>query len=296
MAEEASKREADVGPTLRENFHEWVGAFMAAHFDNPHSRRRYGYAWARVSDFLRREGIRHPAEVRYAHAARYMAWRMSEGGLCNANTARLELKLWSFVMAEAMRREFCPANPLALAHVPRRPPKAKRELSAEDFAAARRAFAARKAAPWMLTVFETCAHLGCRFAEADLGREDVDFEAGLVWLTDAKRQDTDPRKRFAVPLPPALASILKAALEARPRTSPRLTGEQNRQFNKTLKAACGATSHSLRVSFITRCHRAGLSEAYAMRLVNHSTRLVHALYTKLGAADVKGASARVPSP
>jgi integrase len=226
-----------------------------------------------------------------------MAWRTgAEGGPCLANTARLELKLWSFVMAEAARREFTESNPLALAKVPRAPAPPKKELTPADFAAARRAFAARKTAPWMLTAFEICAHLGCRFSEADLGREDVDFATGLVWVTDAKRAVTDPRKRFAVPMPLPLQKTLKRALRSRERTTPKLVGEQNRQFNRTLKAATGATSHSLRVSFITRCHRAGLSESQAMRLVNHSSRLVHAVYSKLGVGDAREAAARVPAP
>jgi hypothetical protein len=89
---------------------------------------------------------------------------------------------------------------------------------------------------------------------------------------------------------------IKQVFEKCDRTSGRLTGDQNRVFNSILKAACGATSHSLRVSFVTRCHRAGLSESQAMRLVNHSTRLVHAVYSKLNLSDARAAAALVPPP
>lgn len=291
MAEEATKKEAQTAPQ-QGAFSEWAGQYLEAHFANAHSKKRYDLAWRRCLEWMRLRGVRHPAEVRYEHAAEFMEWRKAAGA--SHNTARLELKLFSFVMQEAMRREVCVKNPLALAKVARTPPKPKKELEPGEFEAARRAFAGR--APWMLTVFEVCAHLGCRFAEAEFGREDVDFGQKVIWLTDLKRKDGDPRKRYAVPMPEGLAAHLKEVFKTRDRTSGRLTGDQNRVFNSVLKGACGATSHSLRVSFVTRCHRAGLSESQAMRLVNHSTRLVHAVYSKLNLNDARAAAALVPPP
>lgn len=291
MAEEASKKEAQAAPQ-QGAFCEWTAAYLESHFANVRSRKRYDVAWQRCLEWMRLRNVRHPAEIRYEHAADFMEWRKEHGA--SHNTARLELKLFSFVMQEALRREICVKNPLALAKVPRTPAKPKKELDIEDFAAARAAFATR--APWMLTVFEICAHLGCRFNEAEFGQEAVDFGQKVIWLTDSKRKEGDPRKRYAVPLPAGLEAHLRQVFESRPRTSGRLTGDQNRVFNSVLKGACGATSHSLRVSFVTRCHRAGLSESQAMRLVNHSTRLVHAVYSKLNLDDARAAAALVPPP
>ena len=291
MAEEASKKEAQSAP-MHGAFTEWTAAYLEAHFANAHSKKRYELAWQRCREWMRERNIRHPAEIRYEHATDFMDWRKAQGA--SHNTARLELKLFSFVMQEALRREIAQRNPLALAKIARTPAKPKKELTTEDFASARAAFAGR--APWMLTVFEICAHLGCRFNEAEFGAEDVDFKQKIVWLIDSKRKDGDPRKRYAVPLPESLAAHLREVFEKRPRTSGRLTGDQNRVFNSVLKSASGATSHSLRVSFVTRCHRAGLSESQAMRLVNHSTRLVHAVYSKLNLDDARAAAALVPPP
>jgi site-specific recombinase XerD len=291
LAEEASKKEAQAAPQ-QGAFSEWTATYLENHFANARSKKRYDLAWQRCLEWMRVRNIRHASEVKYEHAADFMDWRKDQGA--SHNTARLELKLFSFVMQEALRREICVKNPLALAKVPRTPPKPKKELALEEFAAARAAFADR--APWMLTVFEICAHLGCRFNEAEFGKEDVDFGQKIIWLTDSKRKEGDPRKRYAVPMPEGLAKHLQAAFKKRDRTSGRLTGDQNRVFNSVLKAACGATSHSLRVSFVTRCHRAGLSESQAMRLVNHSTRLVHAVYSKLNLNDARAAAALVPPP
>ena len=291
MAEVASKREALTAPR-HGDFVEWAPAYLESHFENVRSRKRYELAWSRCLEWMRVRNLRHPADVRYEHAHDFMDWRKGQGA--SHNTARLELKLFSFVMQEALRRELCTKNALALAKVARTPPKPKKELSSEDFAAARAAFADR--AKWMRTVFEICAHLGCRFNEAEFGKQDVDFVEGVIWLNDSKRKEGDPRKRYAVPLPVGLAGHLKEVFKKRDRTSGRLTGDQNRVFNSILKKACGATSHSLRVSFVTRCHRAGLSESQAMRLVNHSTRLVHAVYSKLNLSDARAAAALVPPP
>jgi hypothetical protein len=290
-AEEASKREALAAPR-HGDFIEWAPAYLEAHFENARSRKRYELAWSRCVEWMRGRNLRHPADIRYEHAHEFMEWRKKQGA--SHNTARLELKLFSFVIQEALRRELCTKNALALAKVARTPAKAKKELSPEDFAAARAAFADRAA--WMLTVFEICAHLGCRFNEAEFGKEDVDFEQAIIWLNDSKRKEGDPRKRYAVPMPSGLAQHLEQVFKSRERTSGPLTGDQNRVFNSILKPACGATSHSLRVSFVTRCHRAGLSESQAMRLVNHSTRLVHAVYSKLNLSDAQAAAALVPPP
>lgn len=296
MAEEESRREAQVAPTRDGAFVSWVPDFIERHYTNARSRKRYGLAWARIAEWQRLRRIRHPAAVRFEHVQDFLDWRTDKGA--SKNTARLELKFFSSIMQEAMRRELSEKNPLALAKIPRKAPKVKKELTSEDFIAARAAFTAREGAPWMLTAFEICSHLGCRFSESEFGPEAVDFERKMVTIVDSKREDTDPRKSFCVPLPDTLASHLKAVFEKRQRTTPPLdkSGEHNRQFNITLKAATGATSHSLRVSFITRCHRAGLSESQAMRLTNHSTRLVHLIYSRLNFSDAQAAAALVPPP
>ena len=291
LAEEASRREAQLAP-VSGSFTEWAPAYLAEHFANVRSRKRYELAWARCVEFMRLRNLRHPADIRYEHAADFMSWRKAAGA--SHNTARLELKLFSFVMQEALRRELTTKNPLALAKIARTAPRPKKELTSADFAAARAAFSAR--APWMRTVFEICAHLGCRFNEAEFGHADVDFKEKIIWLIDSKRKEGDPRRRYAVPMPAPLAKHLASVFKKRDRTSGRLTGDQNRVFNSILKKATGATSHSLRVSFVTRCHRAGLSESQAMRLVNHSTRLVHAVYSKLNLSDARAAASLVPPP
>jgi hypothetical protein len=150
----------------------------------------------------------------------------------------------------------------------------------------------------MRTVFEMMLHLGCRFAETSIPLENIDLTRDIIHLIDSKRADGDPRKLYAVPLPANLRPYLIALKNSgKARTVPLLTREDNRRFNIILKeATAGATSHSLRVAFISRCHRAGLTELQAMRLVNHSTQLVHRIYSRLGVEDVRAAMAAMPQP
>jgi hypothetical protein len=284
--------EGMIGPTHGEEFSAWVPGYIASHYSNERSRKRYSHVWERLDEWLRRNKIRHPRELKYQHAGEYLEQR--EAGGAAHNTARMEVKFLSFLMAEAIRREFADRNAIALARISIDAPKEKKDLSDEDIEAARATF--RDEAAWMGRVFEILLHLGCRFAEASIPWERVDFEAGTILIEDSKRQEGDPKKLFLAPLGQQLADYLRPLQKKGSRTVPPLTGEMNFRFNYRLKLACGATSHSCRVSFISRCHRAGLSETEAMRLVNHSTRAVHRIYSRMSIEDARKSLQRVPEP
>ena len=292
---EMIKRSSDeglVGPVHGEEFSAWVPAYISSHYTNARSSKRYTHVWERLDEWLRENRIRHPRELKYQHAGEYLAHREAEGAA--HNTARMEVKFLSFVMSEAIRREFADRNTIALKRIEIAAPREKKELSDDDIAGARAAFA--KEAPWMGRVFEILIHLGCRFAEASIPWESVDFEAGTIQIADSKRKVGDPKKLFLAPLGDQLAAYLKPLAKPGERTVPPLSGEMNFRFNYRMKAACGATSHSCRVSFISRCHRAGLRETEAMRLVNHSTRMVHRIYSRMSIDDAKNSMRRVPAP
>lgn len=291
LCDEQSEREAKIKPETDGEFVRWVPEYLRTHYNRSNSLKRYEAAWQRISEWLKLRKIRHPRQIRYQHAADFMAWR-KETGVAH-NTARLELKFFSFVMTEAMRREFTESNPLSLAKVEISPSKEKPELTLGMLRAARAAFANRP--KWMRTVFEICANIGCRFAEASIPMERVDLAKKIVFLTDSKRSENDPRRLHCVPINDQLAAYL-ATLSGQERTTPPLTGDMNRLFNEAMKKATGTTSHSLRVSFITRCHRSGLTESQVMQLVNHSSRLVHRVYTRLNVEDARNSMLRVIPP
>lgn len=289
-----SSEEGKIGPTRGEEFSVWAPTYINAHYRNPNSLKRYKLVWERLDEWLRDHGVRHPREVKYEHADGYMVWRKEQGA--SHNTARMEVKFLSFIISEAIRREFADRNVIGLARIVIAAPKEKKDLSDSDILLARAAFAGKENG-WMSVVFEILVHLGCRFAESSIPWDRIDFGEKTILIEDSKRQLEDPRKLFMVPMSDQLTGYLRKIKETgTDRTVPTLTGEMNFRFNYELKKACGATSHSCRVSFISRCHRAGLSESEAMRLVNHSTRMVHRIYSRMSIADARRSMLRVPAP
>jgi site-specific recombinase XerC len=294
MADEHSKREAQVGNLADGSFAAWVPAFLQHNYDNPRSLIRYSAAWSKVWAFLKAKGIHHPRQFRWEYVSDYLRERKLQG--VKHNTARLEIKAFGTIMQEAKRRDYCENNPLIGNRIEKEPSKEKPKLSIAQLEKIRKHLKTRP--PWMLTVFEIQANLGCRFNECSIRKEDVDFRKKRILMTDSKRKPNDPRKRYLVPLKdPAFIKYLKGILKNSDLTIKPLTGDDNTRFNKELNSVCkGATSHSLRVSFVTRCHQADLSEHLAMRLVNHSNSLIHQIYSKLDFTDVVKAARKVPPP
>ena len=293
LADEHSKREAQVGNLADGNFAAWVPTFLQDNYTNTHSRVRYTAAWSRVSSFLKEKGINHPRQFRWDHVGDYLRERKIQG--VKHNTARLEIKAFGTIMREAVRREYCERNPVSDGKIEKNPTKEQRVLTIEELDLIRKHLKTRPS--WMLTVFEIQSHLGCRFNECSFSKTNVDFKKKQILMVDSKRKPTDPRKTYLVPMPSTLAKYLRKALKNQEATVKRLTGDDNTRFNKELDSVCaGASSHSLRVSFVTRCHQAGLSEHAAMRLVNHSNTIVHQIYSKLNVTDVFKAAQKIPPP
>jgi hypothetical protein len=297
LTAKTSTEEIIAKPRSGENFSEWVPDYISDHYTTkPLTQRRALYFWRTIRVFLHENGIRHPKEIRYEHASLYMAWRKGKDGNHAAhNTARNEVKFLAFIINEAIRRDLADRNPIALARIELAPAKPKREITDKEINAFRAEF--RKEEAWMATAFELLINLGCRFNEARVAKDRIDFNRLTIQLTDSKRDALDPRKYFTTPISKQLAEFLKGIPWYDSHTMPEPTRMMNRNFNRALnRSASGVTSHCCRVSFISRCHRAGLSEHEAMRLVNHSTRMVHRLYSKLNVEDARSAMLKVPLP
>lgn len=293
LADKYSAQENQLGSNGRgEEFVAWVPDYIAGHYKNEHTRKRAEFAWNNIREWLRDRKLRHPREIRYAHGQDFVDWRKASGS-AKHNTVRLELKFFSFVLNEAIRREFCDRNALAQVKMPRDPVAEKGDVTDATAVKIREALTDR--ADRYRIVFEIMLHMGCRFGEASIPLERIHFDALEVIMEDSKRKPTDPRKLYRVPLPAQLAAFLRPLQNAE-RTVPPLTREQNRRFNKILKSVAGITSHSLRVAFVTRCHAAGLTIQEAMRLTNHSSKAVHMIYSRLDIISARQARDRVPLP
>lgn len=280
-------------------FSAWVPTYLASRYRSrsEESLRRTEIAWSTINGFLIPAGVQFPRQVEYGHAQQFLAWRTSKkirGRIAGHNTARMELKFFSLIMDEAVRRDFADNNPFKGLVIPIAAQRRKKSLSDEEIAKIR--VALRDEAPWMRIVFEIMLWTGCRFNESSIAVVNLDFAGNSITLVDSKREHTDQRKYFTVPMPPDLRPMLEEIVSSGASKTVELTREKNWRFNRFLKAHCGATSHSLRVTFITRCHQSGMNERQAMRLVNHSSKPVHDVYSRLSVEDVRDAQARIAIP
>ena len=281
-------------------FNAWVPSYLETHYAERagESFRRYQGAWQTLRSFLATRDIIHPRQLRYHHGNDYIAWRIVNplhGKNVGHNTALLELKFLSQLMNEAIRREFAESNPIARPGISRHAAKVKREFTDQEIKQVRKALAHEP--EWMRVAFEISLYTGCRFSECEIPMEDVDLNSGTLRLRDSKRKETDPRKYFSVPIHPNLRPLLARLKKKRSSHTCRLTRDKNGRVNYLFRRLkLDVSFHCLRVTFVTRCHRGGLSEAEAMRLVNHSSSLVHRIYSRLNVEDVRKAQRKIPLP
>lgn len=300
MEQKYTRLEGLIAPDGKGDFRNWVPTFIETHYQNDHTRERMEFAWTNIAMWLTKKKLNHPRKIKYEHGEEYMTWRKETA---SHNTARLELRFLSSLMVEAIRREYCEKNPLALTRVRRAPAKQKPALSGPELVNLRTTFASgskrhegKGYAPWMGIVHEILSHIGCRFNEASIPEERLDFEKCIITVEDSKRKPDDPKKFYQVVMSEQLKGILEPWMKDRDRTVPILTRDMLSRFNKVMKRIVGTTSHAYRVSFITRCYEGGLTEKEAMDLVNHSDEQVHEIYRRLDVEHKRRTSARVAQP
>ena len=300
MADEKSLKEKRIGtPGAASLFSNWVPDWIDRHYVNkPSTRRRVLITWAMLRKFLAEREAFHPRRVKYAHAQDYMAWRRVQkvrGRMAKHNTALLELKFLSQIMNEAVRREHCEANPLARTGITKAAQKEKPELTDAQIATIRKE--AKTKPRWFGDVVEISLYSGCRFSECEIPMTRVDFDGDTITMRDAKRNENDPRKLFEIPIHPSLRPTLERLRDEGATITCELNREKNNRFNAWLREiGIHTTHHSFRVTFVTRCHRGGVSETQAMALVNHSSRIVHQIYSRLNQKDKRTAQAKIPLP
>jgi site-specific recombinase XerD len=290
IADKKTMDESRVG-RVQGAFRDWVRQYITDHYTTESTRRRCLHAWERLAEWLNLKGIRHPREIRHEHAREYLNWRKPDASV---NTALYELHFLAFIINEAIRREFAERNVMLRLGIGRQPAKLKPELTDEQINAARAAFSAQNRAPWMRISCEIQLYLGCRISETSIPLADIRFMRQDITITDAKRKATDPKKRYTVPLDPALVPTLLCITGE--RTVPVITREMESRYNAVLNETIGTTSHSFRVTFISRLWESGVDERDAMNLVNHSRKEVHAIYARTDTDRLRPARSRLVLP
>ena len=287
---------------------EWTawtdGFFYEKYQDSPKSLLRYQNCWKQMKKFLEDRKINFPSQVRYQHALDYMSWRKADG--THHNTARLEVVILGMVMQEAVRRGFITANPIVKTGIVKMKSPERPELTDADIDAIRTALLAEE--EWMRVAFEIALHTGCRLNETRIDFANIDLEKRIVTYRAPKGGDIRAfTAKFRTELVPILERIkatgAKYTLEFPQETNayPDVTTNHWSRFFAQLRKT-GTLSdpnisfHSTRVTFVTRHVRARTDERIVKKLVNHSSTLVHRIYSRLRAEDVTDQELQIPLP
>jgi hypothetical protein len=127
---------------------------------------------------------------------------------------------------------------------------------------------------------------GCRLRETAIPLDGVDLVGGTITFPTPKG---GTNMAFSIPIPKAIAPLLcnlkasgaKVSCEIPPKASYYWRQLFNRVGLRT------HVFHSLRVTRVTNLRKAGVPQSYAMRLVNHSSSMVHQLYQRHEVEDLR---------
>ena len=273
----------------------WVGDFLRHRAPSAKTLAMYKMRWQRVARFLDHAQIADPAGVRREHVLEMIEWRMSRkreasGKTPCRNTALLDVKLLKQVMSEAVGRGLCSANPLSGLVLPKEAAPEKPEITQDEQA---RIEAALASAPqWMQRSWQIAMATGCRLRETEIELRNVDLGGGSLHFPKPKG---GRGKAYTIPLPAALRPLFEDMMARGERQTLTMPFQPSRAWRTFfdelgLKHLC---FHCSRVTFVSRLARAGAPLGVAMRLVNHSSELVHRLYRRVRPDELSGWADRI---
>lgn len=261
--------------------------------------------WSWVSLYLREQGCATPRALDRDLVMGYIPWRLAlekrNGRRVCFNSALQEVKFLGRVMREAILRKFAEVNPAEKLGLKKDKAPEKPEISDAEVALIRGRLAVLEghlplAERWMSVSFEIALHQGCRAKATQIPMERIDLEAGTIRFHEKRDQV------FTVPIHPELRPLLEALRAEGAVVTCRLPKgsairwtkffkgrrEPDRSLTPFLPHLC---FHCTRVTVITRLARAGVPIQQAMAYVHHASELIHRIYQRLKAEDLRGCHA-----
>lgn len=284
----------------------WVEKYFADKFRTQQlTLKRYLNAWDQLRVYLDELQIAVPAGVSYTHCQAYVDWRLKStkrhcGRPVSRNTAIFEVKVFSGILAEAVRRSFITTNPCTKLGLRRDPAKEKEEMTDAEIGTIRAALFAREGAlplpkRWMSITFEVAIHQGCRLTETQLPMSSVNLHANTIRFVGKGRNGIP--KIFTTALHPGLRPLMLQLVDAGATvtcTHPKMSSVHWFKFLNEIGLG-HLCFHCTRVTVITRLARAGVPIQQAMRFVGHSSEQVHAIYQKLKSDDLSACTSALAS-
>ena len=265
----------------------WVLKYLERHCQTERTLERYVGSWKWLSLWLQTHRLHSPRAITYRNALEYVDWRTTfkkrSGKTVSRNTAIMELKLLAMIMGEAVRLGHIDANPLVGLNLKREKSARKPELTDKEIREIRKAL--EDEPKWMGVAFEIALHTGCRLREARLPINCIDFREEKITFPAPKGGED---RAFSIPMPSALRSLFKRLQRAKRKFTVEFPFQPSRrwqQFFIKIKKP-HLCFHCLRVTYVNRLRRAGVPREVAMRLVNHSSELIHKIYQREKVEDV----------
>ena len=273
--------------------HGWVDELIENHPVSPLTKVYYRNCWFHLSRFISEKKISLQA-FSANECEVYLRWRTSlpptNGKRAGRNQACQDLKILKWIHRQGRLLGKMDSVALLDYRIKRGPIKrVKPVFTDNDIAIVRKALKEEHIPDWMRVSFEISLATGCRLRETQIPLDCVDLKNRILTFPSPKGGAT---KSFSIPIPAAIEPML-AAMKAEgrkitcelPKTKPSVRWRR-------LLDSCGLKNHcfhSLRVTRVTRLRLAGCSQSIAMRLVNHSSTLVHELYQRHCVEDLRDA-------
>ena len=295
-AELEAKEHHRVPVVNSEGWDTWVPKYLERHCESPLTLERYNTNWKWLSLWLQTQRFHSPRAITYRNALEYVDWRTAfkkkSGKSVGRNTAIMELKLFAMIMGEAVRLGHADANPLVSLKLRRdkSPKKLRRdkaakkpELTDKEISEIREAL--KEEPEWMQTAFDISLHTGCRLRETRLPMNCIDFKEDKITFPTPKGGED---RAFSIPMPSALRPLFERLRKTKRKFTVEFPFQPSRRwqqfFIKINKPHL--CFHCLRVTYVNRLRRAGVPREAAMRLVNHSSELIHQVYQREKVEDV----------
>ena len=265
----------------------WVPKYLERHCQTARTLERYSGNWKWLALWLQTRRLHSPQAITYRNALEYIEWRTGfkkkSGRTVGRNTAIMELKLLAMIMGEAVRLGHANSNPLVSLKIRRDKPVKRPEMTDQEIKEIRESL---KIEPeWMQIAFEIALHTGCRLRETRLPIECIDFAEAKITFPSPKGGED---RAFSIPMPSALVPLLKELKKSGRQFTLEFPFQPSRRWQQFFikigkRHLC---FHCLRVTYVNRLRRAGVPREAAMRLVNHSSELIHQVYQREKVDDV----------
>jgi integrase len=287
--------------------HSWVLGMIESHPVRPSTRRHYINSWRHLSWFLDHHGLALE-DFAPIHADQYIRWRIgiprTNGKPVCRNLAVDDIKALKWIHRQGRLLGLMTSVKMLDYRCKKDPPAKRPVFTDEEIDRVRRFLAHENemdpSKEWKRISFEIAYATGCRLRETRLDMRLVDLTSDTITFPEPKG---GAARAYTIPIPNSLRLLLARLKQSGRRFAFDWPGYGTKVSSawRTTFNICGLpkhTFHSLRATRVTNLRKAGVAQSVAMRLVNHSSTLVHELYQRHFVEDLRthvNAGIRPPS-